>query len=94
MPATVVESPVDVSSRNRSNNISKKMTSNEVKSVPVPEVRGKMKTFWEQYEPSAKSMMLCSAANDALASEDRSQILKTCPDLKGKCVLELGAGIG
>ncbi len=60
----------------------------------VKEVRSTMKQFWEQYEPSPKSMMLCSAANDELAAEDRTQVLKTCPNLKGKRVLELGAGIG
>lgn len=60
----------------------------------VKDVRGKMKQFWEQYDPTPKSMMLCSAANDVLAAEDRLQVLKTCPDLKGKRVLELGAGIG
>lgn len=32
-------------------------------------VRGKMKQFWEQYEPSPCSMMLCSAANDTLAGQ-------------------------
>lgn len=63
----------------------------------ITDVRGKMKKFWEQYDPTPKSMMLCSAANDEaseLAAEDRLQVLKTCPALKGKRVLELGAGIG
>lgn len=73
-----------------------KLSLQDINGAPssVHEVRGKMKKFWEQYEPSPKSMMLCSAANDVLAAEDRLQVLKTCPDLKGKRVLELGAGIG
>jgi hypothetical protein len=73
-----------------------KMTISDLNSsaTGVNDVRGKMKQFWEQYEPTPKSMMLCSAANDVLAAEDRQQILKTCPKLKGKRVLELGAGIG
>ncbi|CAG7827813.1 unnamed protein product [Allacma fusca] len=53
-----------------------------------------MRKFWEQYDPTPKSMMLCSAANDVLEVEDRVQVLKTCPPLNGKSVLELGAGIG
>ncbi|ODM86524.1 Phosphomethylethanolamine N-methyltransferase [Orchesella cincta] len=39
-------------------------------------------------------MMLCSAANDILAAEDRAQVLKISPCLKNKRVLELGSGIG
>jgi len=47
-----------------------------------------------QYEPSPESMMLCSAANDVLAAEDRAQVLKISPCLHNKRVLELGSGIG
>ena len=57
-------------------------------------VRGEMKKYWSQFQATAESMMLCSAANESLAEEDRAQILQVCPDLKGKAVLELGAGIG
>jgi hypothetical protein len=57
-------------------------------------VRGEMKKYWTQFHATAESMMLCSAANDSLAAEDMAQVLKVCPNLKGKKVLELGAGIG
>lgn len=57
-------------------------------------VREQMKQYWKQFQASEESMMLCSAANDILASEDRQQILAVCPNLVGKDVLELGAGIG
>lgn len=58
------------------------------------DVRDKMKQYWLQYEPSPESMMLCSAANDILAGEDRQQILQVSPNLENKRVLELGSGIG
>lgn len=58
------------------------------------DVRGKMKQYWLQYAPCPESMMLCSAANDILAGEDRAQVLQISPSLQGKRVLELGSGIG
>lgn len=57
-------------------------------------VRSVMKEYWTQFQASEESMMLCSAANDSLAEEDRAQILRVCPSVAGKRVLELGAGIG
>lgn len=53
-----------------------------------------MKQYWLQYAPCPESMMLCSAANDILAGEDRAQVLQISPSLQGKRVLELGSGIG
>jgi len=62
--------------------------------LETDQVRGQMKQFWSQYDPTPTSMMLCSAANDTLAEEDRAQVLQICPNLCGQRVLELGAGIG
>ena len=56
-------------------------------------VREKMKDYWERYKPSLESMML---SNDAqyLAQTEQKEILHYLPSLKGKVMLELGAGIG
>ncbi|XP_064407981.1 phosphoethanolamine methyltransferase [Latimeria chalumnae] len=54
-----------------------------------------MKQFWEEHskEASVEEMMLDSNAQ-AIAEEDRSEIIAMLPCVEGKDVLELGAGIG
>lgn len=63
-------------------------------SESLTDVRGKMKQYWSQYDASPESMMLCSAASDKLAEDDRAQVLQISPTLFNKRVLELGCGIG
>uniref|UniRef100_H2ZS59 phosphoethanolamine N-methyltransferase n=1 Tax=Latimeria chalumnae TaxID=7897 RepID=H2ZS59_LATCH len=61
----------------------------------VVAARKAMKQFWEEHskEASVEEMMLDSNAQ-AIAEEDRSEIIAMLPCVEGKDVLELGAGIG
>ena len=54
-----------------------------------------MLNFWKTHsvELSAKEMMLDDGA-DALSLEEIPELLPLLPDLTGKDVIELGAGIG
>ena len=54
-----------------------------------------MQQFWKAHsvELSAKEMMLDDDA-DALGLEEIPELLSLLPDLAGKDVIELGAGIG
>ena len=54
-----------------------------------------MKTFWMEHssERSLEEMMLDSRAEE-LNEDDRPEILSYLPDIEGKRIIELGAGIG
>lgn len=56
-------------------------------------VRDVMLEYWQNFEPSMESMMLDPRAK-LLNQEENSEILSHLPDITGKTVLELGAGIG
>lgn len=59
------------------------------------EVRAKMEDFWKEHSQNAseEEMMLDTNA-DILGKEEIPEILSMLPNVKGKDVLELGAGIG
>ena len=59
------------------------------------DTRGRMQHFWKAHsvELSTKEMMLDEDA-DALGLEEIPEMLSLLPDLAGKDVIELGAGIG
>nr|ABG57185.1 phosphoethanolamine N-methyltransferase [Salicornia europaea] len=61
----------------------------------VMEERNVFKKYWVEHttDLTVESMMLDSQASD-LDKEERPEILSLLPNLEGKCVLELGAGIG
>ncbi|XP_035680186.1 phosphoethanolamine N-methyltransferase 3-like isoform X2 [Branchiostoma floridae] len=63
--------------------------------VDHADVRVEMAEFWREqsHDGSLQEMMLDENA-DELDQEERPEILAMLPDLKGKRVLELGAGIG
>ncbi|KAL1435960.1 hypothetical protein MTO96_010722 [Rhipicephalus appendiculatus] len=52
-----------------------------------------MLRYWEHFDPSLESMMLDARAQ-LLNVEESAEILSHLPDISGKDVLELGAGIG
>lgn len=52
-----------------------------------------MHDYWEHFTPSLESMMLDPRAQ-VLNREENSEILSHLPDVSGKTVIELGAGIG
>jgi phosphoethanolamine N-methyltransferase len=60
-----------------------------------PTKRETMLKFWENYQnaPTVESMMLSEDAKD-FCEDDRLDIYSCLPNLTGKNVLELGAGIG
>ncbi len=53
----------------------------------------KTQGFWSQKEPTVESMFLKEIGAD-LDLEERREILQEIPNLTGRTVLELGAGIG
>ena len=59
------------------------------------ETRDAMKAFWEEHctEATLQDVMLDSKA-DELDEQEKPEIAAMLPSLKGKRVLELGAGIG
>lgn len=59
------------------------------------EVRDEMKSFWEEHSTKAdvKEMMLDENAEE-LGKHEIPEIMSLLPDVSGKRVLELGAGIG
>ena len=61
----------------------------------MKEVRAKMEDFWKKHSQNAseEEMMLDTNA-DVLGKEEIPEILSMLPSIKGKDVLELGAGIG
>lgn len=63
--------------------------------MPEKEVRAKMEDFWKEHSQNAseEEMMLDTNA-DILGKEEIPEILSMLPNVKGKDVLELGAGIG
>ncbi|KAK8759192.1 hypothetical protein V5799_003178 [Amblyomma americanum] len=52
-----------------------------------------MLRYWEHFDPTIESMMLDARAQ-LLNVEESAEILSHLPDISGKDVLELGAGIG
>jgi len=50
-------------------------------------------SFWNQFEPSIRSMFLNAKAEE-IDSEEKKEIISYLPDLTMKTVLELGSGIG
>ncbi len=56
-------------------------------------VRKKMEDYWKQYKANLESMMLSQDARK-LDDLEKLEILSYLPDIQGKSVLELGAGIG
>jgi phosphoethanolamine N-methyltransferase len=66
-----------------------------VKLTAAPDEREVMKEFWMQHshQASVEEMMLDSQAH-IISKKDTPEILSYMPSLKGKRVLELGAGIG
>ncbi|KAL3204492.1 hypothetical protein MRX96_011501 [Rhipicephalus microplus] len=57
------------------------------------DIRNTMLRYWEHFDPSLESMMLDARAQ-LLNVEESAEILSHLPDISGKDVLELGAGIG
>lgn len=57
------------------------------------ETRVLMQKYWQNFAPSIESMMLDNRAA-IIHSDDQAEIFSLLPSLKGKNVLELGAGIG
>lgn len=55
--------------------------------------RETMHDYWEYFDPTLESMMLDPRAY-ILNQDENSEIISFLPDIKGKTVLELGAGIG
>ena len=57
--------------------------------------RNVMTDYWKEHskEPTVKEMMLDSHAED-IGKLEQPEILSMLPDLEGKDVVELGAGIG
>ncbi|CAN7947124.1 unnamed protein product, partial [Ixodes pacificus] len=52
-----------------------------------------MHDYWEHFNPSLESMMLDPRAQ-MLNREENAEILSHLPDVSGKTLVELGAGIG
>ncbi|XP_064463569.1 uncharacterized protein LOC135374559 isoform X2 [Ornithodoros turicata] len=61
--------------------------------VGEADTRETMHRYWEYFNPSMESMMLDPRAH-ILNEDENSEILSFLPDITGKSVLELGAGIG
>ncbi|XP_042227672.1 phosphoethanolamine N-methyltransferase-like isoform X1 [Homarus americanus] len=51
------------------------------------------KVFWDQQEPSLQAMIQ-TVSSDGLADDDADEIMAYLPDLTGKRVVDLAAGIG
>ena len=62
---------------------------------PSPQTREQMMEFWNKHSTaqSVEEMMLDSKAG-VLTQHEQPEILGMLPSVKGKDVLELGAGIG
>ncbi len=59
------------------------------------EKRGVFREFWNAFsdDPTDDAMML-NKDSEAIKDHDRADILEALPPLKGKRLVELGAGIG
>lgn len=53
----------------------------------------KRKAFWENQEPSDRTMIQLDVY-EAVGDEDVDEVMAILPDLKGKRVVELAAGVG
>lgn len=53
----------------------------------------KLKHFWQQQEATVSAMLLKSDA-DQIGEEEKTEIISYLPELKGKRILDLAAGIG
>ena len=62
---------------------------------PSPQTREQMTEFWNKHSiaQSVEEMMLDSKA-EVLTQHEQPEVLGMLPSVKGKDVLELGAGIG
>ncbi|XP_035213418.1 phosphoethanolamine N-methyltransferase-like isoform X2 [Stegodyphus dumicola] len=55
--------------------------------------RMRMQEYWQKFDPSIESMMLDKTAT-IIHTDEQEEIFSLLPNLEGKHVLELGAGIG